>query len=71
MSMKGTYFTVVKHIFIQCTNFMLNGQSRQPDFTFESPYLYLNKKINNIRKEVKCTWDMVLRKTTTAFSDKF
>lgn len=51
MSMKGTYFTVVKHIFIQCTNFMLNGQSRQPDFTFESPYLYLNKKLITLERK--------------------
>lgn len=51
MSMKEKYFTVAKHIFIQRTNFMLNGQSRQRDFTFESPYLYLDKKLITLKRK--------------------
>lgn len=75
MSIEGMYFTVSKTRFwlffffsMRCTNFVSNGQSQQPDFSFPKAPVCIWIKINYIVEKVKCTWDTALRKTTVMFS---
>lgn len=67
MSIKGTYFIVLKIYFCVMYKFYVEWLILIIWFFFLKVCVYIWIEINNIRKEVKCIWDMVLRKIIIMF----